>query len=231
MAIAIAGILGWEGYTCYLEFCGRRTTIELNSTQVHDGFEHGRNDLVQDIATYTKTPVNTVIFDGLLSILFGCLVFVGDQAINAIFAMSIVGNFIAYAIPIAARIFGENNYKPGPFNLGAFVRLANFIHETILNDFIVESTGGNDRPRPSTDARDMNYTVIVLGGILILSVMWYYFPKYGGVHWFTGPVPNITNSSEAGEVDTENTTLRRESSEQPILGSPSARHVSFDRTL
>ncbi|KAG6844195.1 hypothetical protein H0H87_009023 [Tephrocybe sp. NHM501043] len=44
---------------------------------------------------------------------------------------------------------------------------------------------------PSTDALDMNYTVVVLGGILLLSVIWYYFPKYGGVHWFTGPVPNI----------------------------------------
>lgn len=37
----------------------------------------------------------------------------------------------------------------------------------------------------------MNYAVVVLGGILFLSVVWYYFPKYGGVHWFTGPVRNI----------------------------------------
>lgn len=37
----------------------------------------------------------------------------------------------------------------------------------------------------------MNYSVVVLGGVMILSVTWYYFPKYGGVHWFTGPVANI----------------------------------------
>lgn len=37
----------------------------------------------------------------------------------------------------------------------------------------------------------MNYTVVVLGGIMILSLVWYYFPRYGGVYWFTGPVPNI----------------------------------------
>jgi hypothetical protein len=37
----------------------------------------------------------------------------------------------------------------------------------------------------------MNYTVVVLGGIMVLSVLWYYFPVYGGVHWFTGPVSNI----------------------------------------
>jgi len=27
-----------------------------------------------------------------------------------------------------------------------------------------------------------------------LSLFWYYLPIYGGVHWFTGPVRNITSS-------------------------------------
>ena len=44
---------------------------------------------------------------------------------------------------------------------------------------------------PRTDVPNMNYTVVVLGGTLFLSLVWYYFPKYGGVHWFTGPVRNI----------------------------------------
>jgi hypothetical protein len=44
---------------------------------------------------------------------------------------------------------------------------------------------------PQTSVQDMNYTVVVLGGVMILSIGWYYFPKYGGVHWFTGPVRNI----------------------------------------
>jgi hypothetical protein len=29
-----------------------------------------------------------------------------------------------------------------------------------------------------------------------LSVVWYYFPVYGGVHWFTGPVPNVERLNE-----------------------------------
>jgi len=40
----------------------------------------------------------------------------------------------------------------------------------------------------STSVADMNYTSVLLGGTLILAVGWYYFPVYGGVHWFTGPV-------------------------------------------
>jgi hypothetical protein len=42
-----------------------------------------------------------------------------------------------------------------------------------------------------TNVQDMNYTVVVLGGALILSLIWYYFPVYGGVHWFEGPVPTV----------------------------------------
>ena len=37
----------------------------------------------------------------------------------------------------------------------------------------------------------MNYTVVVIGGVLILSLVWYYFPVYGGVFWFEGPVPTV----------------------------------------
>jgi hypothetical protein len=44
---------------------------------------------------------------------------------------------------------------------------------------------------PAPDAQVMNYSIVVLGGILILSVIYFYFPKYGGVYWFKGPVTTI----------------------------------------
>jgi len=63
-----------------------------------------------------------------------------------------------------------------------------------------------DAPGPSVP--DMNYckwlllcvgcqtnhvptAVVVLGGCILLSLAWYYFPVYGGVHWFKGPVRNV----------------------------------------
>jgi hypothetical protein len=30
---------------------------------------------------------------------------------------------------------------------------------------------------PATTVAEMNYTVVVMGGTLILSLVWYYFPK------------------------------------------------------
>jgi amino acid transporter len=72
--------------------------------------------------SYTRTPVNTVIFGVIFSILFGCLAFAGPAAINAIFAISVVGEYIAYSIPIVARYAFDNDFKPGPFSLGRWVR-------------------------------------------------------------------------------------------------------------
>ena len=70
---------------------------------------------------FTGTPVNSVWYCSILSILTAVLVFAGDQAINAVFAISVSALYIAYAVPIVARFVGDNDFKPGPFNLGAFV--------------------------------------------------------------------------------------------------------------
>jgi hypothetical protein len=54
---------------------------------------------------------------------FGTLItFAGSQAINTVFALSVVALYFAYAIPIAARFMGDNkDVKPGPFSLGMMV--------------------------------------------------------------------------------------------------------------
>lgn len=55
---------------------------------------------------------------------------------------------------------------------------------------------------PEVGVGGMNYTVVVLGGVLVLSLVYYYFPTYGGRNWFTGPVQTIDVSeciTSAGE--------------------------------
>lgn len=59
---------------------------------------------------------------------------------------------------------------------------------------------------PQTNAQEMNYSVVVLGGVLFLSLVYYYFPVYGGVHWFKGPVTTIDcrdENSIGNEMDKE----------------------------
>jgi hypothetical protein len=54
---------------------------------------------------------------------------------------------------------------------------------------------------PQFDVAGMNYTVVVFGGVMALSLVWYYLPIYGGVHWFTGPVRNITSPPVPASVE------------------------------
>lgn len=46
---------------------------------------------------------------------------------------------------------------------------------------------------PNPQVLDMNYTSVVLGGVMALALLYYYFPVYGGKHWFQGPISNTTS--------------------------------------
>ena len=43
----------------------------------------------------------------------------------------------------------------------------------------------------SPTGQTMNYTVVVSGGWVGLCIIYFYFPKYGGVYWFEGPIATI----------------------------------------
>ncbi|KAI5120016.1 hypothetical protein M0805_008477 [Coniferiporia weirii] len=142
--------------------------------------------------SYTKTPVNTVWFSSVLATLLGLLVFAGAQAINAVFTLSVVALYIAYAIPIVARFAFKNDFKPGPFSLGVFSFPCAVISVLWMAFMFVVFLFPTD---PAPAAPDMNYTIVVLGGVMLLSLVYYYFPKYGGVYWFTGPVRTVVDDN------------------------------------
>ncbi|KAF9480661.1 amino acid transporter [Pholiota conissans] len=149
---------------------------------------------------FTKTPVNTVLFDGALAIALGLLVFAGDQAINAVFALSVTGLYYAYSVPIVVRFTGDNDFKPGPFNTGVFSLPLGIIAVAFMafmaTVFLFPSS-------PTTTVQDMNYAVAVFGGIMVLSLIYYYFPKYGGMYWFTGPVKTVKPEEKGSEGSVE----------------------------
>ena len=54
-------------------------------------------------------------------------------------------------------------------------------------------------------AANMNYTIVVLRGWIILCVIYYYFPVWGGVNWFKGPVvtleQDVASSTSASDEE------------------------------
>ncbi|GJJ13305.1 hypothetical protein Clacol_007557 [Clathrus columnatus] len=137
------------------------------------------------INSFTKTPVNTVWFVAFLSAMLGLLAFAGPSATNALFS---------YSIPIAVRhIFSRDTFTPGPFSLGRWSLLIATIaitFMTFINIIFFFPTS------PNPGVQDMNYTVVVIGGALFGSLGWYYFPVYGGVHWFNGPMKTVQPASK-----------------------------------
>ena len=56
---------------------------------------------------------------------------------------------------------------------------------------------------PAPDAQGMNYMVVVIGGWLILCLVYYHIPVYGGACWFNGPQATIEDANRTGLPDVE----------------------------
>ncbi|KAI0319540.1 amino acid/polyamine transporter I [Amylostereum chailletii] len=153
--------------------------------------------IIRRVDPRTRAPIFAVWFAVAVAALLGLLAFAGANAIGAIFSLVVAAQFVAYAIPISARFWGKNKFRPGPFRLGrAGFPIAVFavtFMSFILVVFFFPAT-------PAPTAATMNYTVVVLGGTILLSLAYFYFPKYGGVYWFAGPLPTV-GEKEGGRSD------------------------------
>ena len=57
--------------------------------------------------------------------------------------------------------------------------------------------------QPNPNGQSMNYTIIVLGGTILLSLAYYLFPVYGGRNWFSGPVETFEDRDNTSEDKVE----------------------------
>ncbi|PPQ70471.1 hypothetical protein CVT26_013918 [Gymnopilus dilepis] len=156
----------------------------------------------------TGTPVLCVIFCAAISMLLGLLSFAGTAAIGALFSLGIVCQYTAYMIPILARQVGKRQFRPGPYSLGKLSSVVSYTAVAFMA-FIIIILLFPLNPDPT--AAEMNYSIVVVGGILTLSTVYYFLPVYGGRHWFSGPVRNVDGvpsreedekqSFEKGEVE------------------------------
>ncbi|KAG2145191.1 amino acid/polyamine transporter I [Suillus clintonianus] len=165
------------------------------------------------INRYTGTPVNTVWFDAICILAIGLLAFVSIEAINAIFSIAVTASYVAYITPITTRFAFKNDFKPGPFNLGklslpiAVIAVSWMVF--VITVFFFPAT-------PQTTPQQMNYTVVVLGGFMFLAISYYYCPVYGGVHWFSGPIANITPFIEGEQRDGDSMSEKKDQGDGDI---------------
>ncbi|KAI0777534.1 APC amino acid permease [Trametes elegans] len=191
----------WSIVVC-IQFLMGTSTLTACSRQTFAFARDGGlpfSPFVYKINRRTQTPVNAVWSSAFVSMLLGLLAFAGPAANSAIFSLAVAGQYTAFAIPIASRFLGGQKWMPGPFTLGRFglpvaaVAVAWMVFSVIILAFPTA-------PGPTADG--MNYMIAVYGGWIILCLVYFYFPVYGGVHWFNGPQNTLEGRARASRPAT-----------------------------
>lgn len=147
--------------------------------------------LWKQVNPHTQTPVNAVVMNGVLGILMCLLIFGGSVSIGALFSIGAIAQFIAFAIPIAIRVFiVGNRFRPGPWNLGKMskpIGAAGVLFVLVMLPILCLPSGTGADMNPDL----MNWTCLVYGAPMLAVTIWWVVDAR---KWFTGPKVNIEHS-------------------------------------
>lgn len=174
-----------------LWFCGS-SLVTAASRQI---WAFARDDglpfcsIVKVVNKKLKVPIRAIIMCCLIALSLGCLCLAGTAAANALFSLGVLGNYVSWCTPIFLRLtFGKHRFNPGSFYLGP--TLSSIVGWTACawGAFIVVLVCF---PATKTVTKEnMNYCIVITGGVWILSAVLFFTYKYKYYH---GPRSNLEN--------------------------------------
>jgi len=146
-----------------------------------------------------KVPIRATVFSSFVALLLGLLCLIGSTAANALFSLSIMGNYIAWVTPQILRFCSPTaNFVPGKFYLGKIwspiINWISILFQLLI--IIMVCFPDNKQVTPDT----MNYTIVVNGGTWIISMIYFYVYKY---KTYTGPKSNLDDEVDDVLIGTE----------------------------
>ncbi|GAQ34511.1 hypothetical protein AtubIFM56815_009881 [Aspergillus tubingensis] len=206
----------WASYL--LQVVPRKTALAILALTIISGFSMGQGCMVaasrvtyayarddcfplskywKMVNTRTQTPVNAVILNGVLGILMCLLVLAGDVAIGALFSIGGIAQFVAFAIPIAIRVFFVGHrFRKGPWHLGPFGPWIGGMGVAFVLLMVpvlcLPSVTGSDL---TPDL--MNWTCLVWGAPMLGVTIWWVVDAH---KWFTGPKVNVEHAIHAADA-------------------------------
>lgn len=154
-----------------------------------DCFPYSR--LWKQVNSYTQTPVNAVLINAVLGILMCLLILAGSVAIGALFSIGAIAQFIAFAIPIAIRVFFVGNrFRRGPWHLGPFGPYIGGLGVSFVLLMIPVLCLPSVTGRHLT-VNYMNWTALVYGGPMLAVTIWWVVDAH---RWFKGPKVNVEHA-------------------------------------
>jgi amino acid transporter len=137
-----------------------------------------------------KMAVNAALLVCGLGIAITFAVIGSTVAFSAITATATITTNFSYVIPIVARqTVGRKTFVPAKWNLGVFsAPLA-----VIATAWILFLFAALVLPQLyPVDSQTLNYAPICIGIISFISLAGWFFPKWGAMYWFEGPIKTIT---------------------------------------
>ncbi|KAJ8127587.1 hypothetical protein O1611_g6049 [Lasiodiplodia mahajangana] len=155
-------------------------------------------------------PVESTLFICVFVTGLGAISLGSSSAFLALAGSFVVLTTVSYAIPFTANVLsGRKYFPPGPFSLGRLGNVVNIITVLLIALFDVFFVLPYSLP---TTAESMNYTSVVLAGIIALSAIWWLIHA---THHYPGPRVMrlyIHEDSATSEVtDIQGSLDRRES--------------------
>ena len=185
-AVAILSLL-WVDSTCATASCflsAQRVTYAISRDHVLPFSSFFRK------LSSRKMPVNAALLVYAISVAVTTAVIGSTVAFSAITATATIATNASYLFPIVARqTVARHSFVPAKWNLGKLsTPLAATATLWICFLFVVLLL---PQLYPVT-AETLNYTPICIGIISIVSLVGWWLPKFGGRHWFKGPIKTIT---------------------------------------
>jgi choline transport protein len=120
-------------------------------------------------------PVNAQIVVNCIVFLLGFLYLFAGAAYSALVGSSFILAYTAYFIPIASLVITGRKYeKPGPFYMRRYGFFINLLSMGWLAFCIVVWQFPFFMPVIGHVAANMNWTVVVVGGIMVLATIWWF---------------------------------------------------------
>jgi len=135
-------------------------------------------------------PVNAACVVLLCAVAIEAAIIGSTVAFYALTATATISTNLSYLVPIVARhTVGRKYFTPAKWNLGKLSPILGTITALyILFQFVVLML-----PQVfPVNAKTLNYAPIMIGGITLIALVSWFFPKWGGRHWFQGPQRTIS---------------------------------------
>jgi choline transport protein len=120
-------------------------------------------------------PFNAQLFVAAAVAALGCIYLGSSTAFNSMLGAAVTINNVAYLIPISTNMLtGRANMHKGVFHMGKWGWLVNGVAVGWLLFAIIFFSFPYNMP---VTAENMNYTCVVVGGIPILILVWWFLGK------------------------------------------------------